>query len=114
MRSPVNISKRGEGDDEDELQELGSRKTPRTLSPMDKFASFIGLETCFSAGMTQRQQNISETLFKERTQSVCEYNVRWVYEPSIPFNAIMLENTNCLLRRLINLGRASNLPVNTS
>ncbi|XP_052207042.1 uncharacterized protein LOC127811330 [Diospyros lotus] len=38
--------------------------------------------------MSQRQQTISEALFKERTQSVREYCARWVYEAGIPFNAI--------------------------
>ncbi|XP_052195045.1 uncharacterized protein LOC127803066 [Diospyros lotus] len=67
MRSTVNISERVEGDDEDELQELGSRKTSHTLGPIDKFASSISPETCLSARMSQRQQTISEALFKERT-----------------------------------------------
>ena len=70
IRSSINISKRGEGDDEDELQELWSRKVPCTLGPMDKFASSISPETCLSVGIMQRQQNINEALFKERTQSV--------------------------------------------
>ncbi|XP_052179005.1 uncharacterized protein LOC127792523 [Diospyros lotus] len=74
MRSSVNISEMEEGDAENELQELGSKKTPRTLGHMDKFTSSITPET--SAGMTQRQQNISEALFKERTQSVRQYCAR--------------------------------------
>ena len=86
MRSSVNISEGG--DDGDELQELGSKKAPHTLGPMDKFATSISPETCLTGGMTKRQQNINEALFKERTQTVCEYCARWVYEAGIPFNAI--------------------------
>ena len=89
MRSSVNISEKGKGvDDEDELEELGSKKPPRTLGPIDKFASSISPEICLSSRMTQRQQNISEALFKERTHTVQGYCARWVYEAGIPFNAI--------------------------
>ncbi|XP_052181388.1 uncharacterized protein LOC127794391 [Diospyros lotus] len=88
MRSTVNISEKGEGNGDDELQELGSNNPPRTLGPMDKFASSISPEAGSSVKMTQRQQNINEALFKERTQTVREYCARWVYEHAIPFNAI--------------------------
>ena len=89
MRSSINISEKGKGvDDEDELEELGSKKPPRTLGPIDKFASSISPEICLSSRMTQRQQNISEALFKERTHTVQGYCARWVYEAGIPFNAI--------------------------
>ena len=70
------------------MQELGSKKVTHTHGPMDKFASSINPEICLSARMTQRQQNFSETLFKERTQIVCGYCARWVYEIGTPFNVI--------------------------
>ena len=46
MRSSANIFEMG--DDEDELQELGSKKAPHTLGPMDKFAISINPETCLT------------------------------------------------------------------
>lgn len=89
MKSSVNISEKRKGvDDEDGLEELGSKKTLRTLGPIDKFASSISPKICLSSRMTQIQQNISETLFKERTQVVQGYCARWVYKAGIPFNAI--------------------------
>lgn len=35
-----------------------------------------------------RQQNINESLFKNRTNEVDTYLARWVYESGIPFNSI--------------------------
>ncbi|XP_052177734.1 uncharacterized protein LOC127791759 [Diospyros lotus] len=104
MRSSVNISEGG--DDEDELKELGSKKTPHTLGPMDKFATSISPETY----LTKRQQNINEALFKERTQTVREYCVRWVYEASIPFNAINHDSFKLFVEAVGQFGPSFKLP----
>ena len=64
--------------------------------------------------MTQRQQNISEALFKERTHTVQGYCVRWVYESGIPFNAIDHDSFKLFIEAVANLGRGSKLLVNTS
>jgi len=66
MRFSINIFERGEGDDEDELQDLASRKTPGTLGPMDKFASSISAETCLSPGMTQSRSSIMTDAWTDR------------------------------------------------
>ena len=53
MTSSINISEKGKRDDEDELQELGSKKTPHTLGPMDRFASSISPEASAVPVMTK-------------------------------------------------------------
>ncbi|XP_052203671.1 uncharacterized protein LOC127808959 [Diospyros lotus] len=110
MRSTVNISEKGEGNGDDELQELGSNNPPRTLGPMDKFASSISPEAGSSVKMTQRQQNINEALFKERTQTVREYCARWVYEHGIPFNAIDNDSFKLFVEAVGQFGPGFNPP----
>ena len=97
-------------DDEDELEELGSKKAPRTLGPIDKFASSISLEICLSSKMTQEQQNISEALFKERTHTVQGYCARWVYEAGIPFNAIDHDSFKLFIEAVGQFGPRFKLP----
>ncbi|XP_052171638.1 uncharacterized protein LOC127787616 [Diospyros lotus] len=110
MRSTVNISEKGEGNGDDELQELGSNNPPRTLGPMDKFASSISPEAGSSVKMTQRQQNINEALFKERTQTVREYCARWVYEHGISFNAIDNDSFKLFVEAVGQFGPGFNPP----
>ncbi|XP_052176485.1 uncharacterized protein LOC127790825 [Diospyros lotus] len=110
MRSTVNISEKGEGNGDDKLQELGSNNPPRTLGPMDKFASSINPEAGSSVKMTQRQQNINEALFKERTQTVREYCARWVYEHDIPFNAIDNDSFKLFVEAVGQFGLGFNPP----
>ncbi|GAB2293510.1 hypothetical protein Dimus_038268 [Dionaea muscipula] len=69
----------------DEVEVVGSKKRPRFLGPMDKFASGIDPETKI---VTTRQQNINDALWKERTHKVHLWLARWVYENGIPFYAI--------------------------
>ena len=83
IRAGVNISG---GDECDQIEGLGRMKGPNFLGPMDKFAKSI--DSCSIGGRSLRQQNINESLFKERTSTVQEYVAQWVYEAGISFNAI--------------------------
>ncbi|KAL5814798.1 hypothetical protein ACOSQ3_025589 [Xanthoceras sorbifolium] len=83
LRSQVNVvDTTGEGD---VWEELGGRRDPQTLGPMDQFVSSINPEASLGSG-TKRQQNINETFFKKRTHNVHQYVSRWVYGAGIPFN----------------------------
>uniref|UniRef100_UPI0005C9ACA9 uncharacterized protein LOC101303082 n=1 Tax=Fragaria vesca subsp. vesca TaxID=101020 RepID=UPI0005C9ACA9 len=73
---------------EDEEASQGTRRQPHTLGPMDKFANIIDPDATLSGSKNTRQQNIHDTLFKERTHSVHQFLARWVYEVGIPFHAI--------------------------
>ena len=66
----------------------GQARPPRSLGPMDKFASTIDPDSSLSRSRTTRQQSINDALWKERTHQVHQYVARWVYESGIPFNAI--------------------------
>ena len=75
-------------DDEEVEGTLGSRKTPRNLGPMDRFASTIDPDSSLDGSKKMRQQNINDALWKKRTHSVHQYLARWVYESGIPFHAV--------------------------
>ncbi|CAN6566518.1 unnamed protein product [Malus baccata var. baccata] len=74
--------------EEEDIEVIGSRKRPRTLGPMDKFASSINLDSSNEGSKKTRQQNIHDAIWKERTHQVDQYVARWVYEAGIPFHAI--------------------------
>ena len=75
-------------EEEEEVEGLGARKRPHFLGPLDKFATKITHEASMSASKSIRQQHINDVLFKNRTHYVHQYVARWVYEASVPFNAI--------------------------
>ncbi|KAG7544115.1 hypothetical protein ISN45_Aa07g039810 [Arabidopsis thaliana x Arabidopsis arenosa] len=84
LRSEVNINKPHL---DDELQEEhGTQTAPHFQGPMDKFANHINPEASLAA--RTRQQNIHDAISKEKTHVVRQYCARWMYESSIPFNAI--------------------------
>lgn len=56
---------------------------------MDQFSRPIDpVESTFQSRKKDRQQNLNDALFKQRTNEVHTYLARWVYESGIPFNAI--------------------------
>ena len=75
-------------DEENVEGELGSRKNPHFLGPIDRFASKINPNSSMGEGKRMRQSNLNDSLFKERTYDVHHILARWVYESGIPFNAI--------------------------
>ncbi|KAL5806564.1 hypothetical protein ACOSQ4_029297 [Xanthoceras sorbifolium] len=85
LRSQVNVVDTTK--EEDVMEQLGVRKVPRSLGPMDRFVSRINPDSSLN-GRTKKQQNINEALFKERTHKVNQYATRWVYGVGIPFNTI--------------------------
>ncbi|KAL5826989.1 hypothetical protein ACOSQ3_018834 [Xanthoceras sorbifolium] len=85
IRMEVNLIRIGE--EEEEVEGLGSRKKLHILGSIDKLASNINPEVSMSAGKSLHQQHITDVLFKERIHSVQRYVARWVYEAGIPFNA---------------------------
>ncbi|CAN6720326.1 unnamed protein product [Malus baccata var. baccata] len=74
--------------EEEDIEVIGSRKRPRTLGPMDRFASSINPDSSNEGSKKTRQQNIHDAIWKERTHQVDQYVARWVYEAGIPFHAI--------------------------
>lgn len=61
-------------DEEDHEEEAGSRRNPHFLGPMDKIPSTINPNSTMGQGKKMRQPNISETLFKERTQCISTFS----------------------------------------
>ncbi|XP_070682491.1 uncharacterized protein [Malus domestica] len=74
--------------EEEDVEVIGSRKMPRTLGPMDRFASAINPDSSNEGSKKTRQQNIHDAIWKERAHQVDQYVARWVYEAGIPFHAI--------------------------
>ena len=74
--------------DDEEMEEVGSKKRPRFLGPIDKVASAINPDSSIDTSKRMQQQNISDALWKERTHNVHQFLARWVYEAGIPFYAI--------------------------
>ncbi|KAL5827688.1 hypothetical protein ACOSQ4_019485 [Xanthoceras sorbifolium] len=87
MRSQVNVVDTTTEEEDAMATELGVRREPRSLGPIDRYVSKINPDSSLSGG-TKRQQNICEALFKERTHKVHQYVAKCVYEAGIPFNAI--------------------------
>ncbi|GJW65315.1 hypothetical protein Tco_0117199 [Tanacetum coccineum] len=80
MRAEVEI------EDEDNAFNVGSkRQTPKNLGPMDKFVNPIDPK---GVTLKVRQQNLIDTLDKERTYSVHQYCARWKNESCISFHSI--------------------------
>nr|XP_011468457.1 PREDICTED: uncharacterized protein LOC101302773 [Fragaria vesca subsp. vesca] len=78
--------------EEDEREEDGSshetRRKRRFLGPMDRYASAIDPDSSLDGSKKMKQQNINDSLFKERTHNVHQYLARWVYEAGLHFHAI--------------------------
>ncbi|CAN6584346.1 unnamed protein product [Malus baccata var. baccata] len=74
--------------EEEDIEVIGSRKRPRTLGPMDRFASSINPDSSNEGSKKTRQQNFHDAIWKERTHQVDQYVAQWVYEAGIPFHAI--------------------------
>jgi hypothetical protein len=75
-----------EGNEDEEVEVLGSRKRPHYLGPMDRYARAINPD--LSASKKMRQQNMNDALWKERTHDVNRYLAQWMYEAGISFHAI--------------------------
>ncbi|GFZ18507.1 HAT transposon superfamily protein [Actinidia rufa] len=65
---------------DEEVKDVVSKKRPRFLGPIDKFASAINPDSSMDTSKRMRQQNISDALWKERTHNVHQFLARWVYE----------------------------------
>ncbi|CAN6552248.1 unnamed protein product [Malus baccata var. baccata] len=87
VREEVRLQQIQEEEEED-IEVVGSRKRPRTLGPMDRFASSINPDSSNEGSKKTRQQNIHHAIWKERAHQVDQYVARWVYEAGIPFHAI--------------------------
>nr|XP_011459697.1 PREDICTED: uncharacterized protein LOC101298389 [Fragaria vesca subsp. vesca] len=78
--------------EEGEMEEDGSshetRRKKRFLGPIDRYASAIDPDSSLDGSKKMKQQNINDSLFKERTHNVHQYLVRWVYKGSLPSHAI--------------------------
>nr|XP_028956498.1 uncharacterized protein LOC103441098 [Malus domestica] len=90
--------------EEEDIEVIGLRKRPRTLGPMDKFASSINLDSSNEGSKKTRQQNIYDAIWKERTHQVDQYLARWVYEAGIPFHAIDNDSFKCVMEAIGQFG----------
>ncbi|XP_019158581.1 PREDICTED: uncharacterized protein LOC109155351 [Ipomoea nil] len=105
LRAEVNIDSRSESIDVEDLQgSFGSMKPPRSLGPMDKFASGINPEPFMNFGKTLQQQRIDGAIWKERTTKVKEYICRWAYEAAIPFHAFEKDSFKMMLEAVGQFG----------
>ncbi|KAL1207419.1 hypothetical protein V5N11_007013 [Cardamine amara subsp. amara] len=84
LRAEVNINK--DNIIEELEKELGTLKTPHFQGPIDQYTTCINPEASLAA--QTRQQSIHDAISKEKTHAVRQYCARWVYQSSIPFNAI--------------------------
>ncbi|CAG7901552.1 unnamed protein product [Brassica rapa] len=103
LRNSVKICDVGDEDDEAgaELEELRSKKIPRTLGPMDKFASDINPRL---SSVETRQQNISDALCKDRLHKVHQYIGRWVFASGVPFHATANDEFKLMLEAVGQFG----------
>ncbi|XP_018461154.1 uncharacterized protein LOC108832156 [Raphanus sativus] len=103
LRKSVKISDGGDEDDDvgAELEELRSAKIPRTLGPMDKFASDINPPL---SSMATRQQNISDALSKDRLHKVHQYIGRWLFASGVPFHATANDEFKLMLEAVGQFG----------
>ncbi|CAN6579016.1 unnamed protein product [Malus baccata var. baccata] len=60
---------------EEDIEVIGSRKRPRTLGPMDRFASSINPDSSNEGSKKTRQQNIHNAIWKEIAHQVDQYRV---------------------------------------
>ncbi|XP_010496007.1 PREDICTED: uncharacterized protein LOC104773140 [Camelina sativa] len=77
-----------------ELGEMGTKKKPQTLGPMDKFASDINPRL---SSIPTKQQNISDALWKDRLHKVHQYVARWVYVAVVSFNSAGIDEFKLML-----------------
>ena len=103
LRNSVKICDVGDEADEAgaELEELRSKKIPRTLGPMDKFASDINPRL---SSVETRQQNISDALCKDRLHKVHQYIGRWVFASGVPFHATANDEFKLMLEAVGQFG----------
>ncbi|WZZ77847.1 hypothetical protein YC2023_098419 [Brassica napus] len=103
LRNSVKICDVGDEDDEAgaELEELRSKKIPRTLGPMDKCASDINPRL---SSVETRQQNISDALCKDRLHKVHQYIGRWVFASGVPFHATANDEFKLMLEAVGQFG----------
>lgn len=78
--------------EEDELRETLGSKPPRSLGPIDKFATEINPEATLNVAKTTREKNLHDVLWKERSNTVKDYLADWIYEAGIPFCTIDLDS----------------------
>ncbi|XP_010419316.1 PREDICTED: uncharacterized protein LOC104705021 [Camelina sativa] len=92
LRNSVKIC--DDGEEDVELGEMGTKKKPRTLGPMDKFASDINPRL---SSIPTKQQNISDALWKDRLHKVHQYVARWVYVAGVSFNSTGIDEFKLML-----------------
>ncbi|XP_048443560.1 uncharacterized protein LOC103950675 [Pyrus x bretschneideri] len=91
-------------EEEEDIKVVGSRKSPCTLGPMDKFAFTINLGSSNDGSKGTQQQNINDAIWKHRTHQVNQYLARWVYEAGIPFHVIDNDNFKLFLEAVGQFG----------
>ena len=69
LRAEVNI---GDEEELEEIEELGPRKNPKVLGPIDRFASPINPDSSIS-GKNMQQRTLNDTIIKERTHATQKY-----------------------------------------
>ncbi|CAN6678154.1 unnamed protein product [Malus baccata var. baccata] len=62
-------------EEEEDIEVIGSRKRPRTLGPMDRFASSINPDSSNEGSKKTRQQTIHDAIWKERAHQMDQYHV---------------------------------------
>ncbi|KAI8535117.1 hypothetical protein RHMOL_Rhmol10G0150200 [Rhododendron molle] len=88
LREEVNVIHESDGFEDNEVGNVGSKKRPYDLGPMDSYTKINPDGSDTSGFKTTRQQNLNDAIWKERSHQVNQYLARWVYEAGIPFHAV--------------------------
>ncbi|KAF7144039.1 hypothetical protein RHSIM_Rhsim05G0090900 [Rhododendron simsii] len=86
LREEVNVIH--ESDEDNEVGNVGSKKRPYDLGPMDSYTKINPDGSDTSGFKKTRQQNLNDAIWKERSHQVDQYLARWVYEAGVPFHAV--------------------------
>jgi hypothetical protein len=73
-----------EDQEQEELNEVG--KGDPKKGPMDQYLAPI--DPSIPLNLKKHQQNINDSVDKERSYRVGQYLARWLYKKNVPFNAI--------------------------
>ncbi|XP_058210432.1 uncharacterized protein LOC131322890 [Rhododendron vialii] len=88
LREEVNVIHESNGFEDNEVGNVGSKKRPYDLGPMDSYTEINPDGSNTSGFKKTRQQNLNDAIWKERSHQVNQYLARWVYEAGIPFHAV--------------------------
>ncbi|CAN6716044.1 unnamed protein product [Malus baccata var. baccata] len=102
VREEVRLQQIQEEEEEEDIEMVGSRKRPRTLGPMDRFASSINPDS--SNEGSKAGIPFHAAIWKERAHQVDQYVARWVYKAGIPFHAIDNDSFKCVMEAVGQFG----------